>query len=93
MFKLEPSSALVVDYQLPDMGGIDFVQRCARTGLLSATIMTTKKGDIPTAVEAFREGISDFFPEPFDQRLAQSLRHVLGKADGENNSGNDGDDK
>ena len=80
LFKHAPFSALVVDYQLADMGGVDFIHECAKQGLSPASIMTMSKGEIPAAVQALREGISDFLPEPYDHRLAQSLRRVLREA-------------
>jgi DNA-binding NtrC family response regulator len=83
LLKLVPSRALVVDHDLADMGGVDFIRVCANEGLSPVTIMTTNKGEISAAVQALREGISDFLPEPYDHRLAQSLRRALGEAGGQ----------
>jgi DNA-binding NtrC family response regulator len=45
-----------------------------------ATIMTTARGEIETAVEAMREGFSDYVAEPFDDRLTQALLSALSSA-------------
>ena len=62
------------------MGGVEFVQKCTKQGSSPASIMTMSKGEIPAAVQALREGISDFLPEPYDHRLAQALRRALREA-------------
>jgi len=84
LLKLAPRSALVVDFHLADMGGVDFVRICLEQELLSATIMTASESEISNAVQALRQGVSDFLPQPYDHRLAQSLRRALREYDFQN---------
>lgn len=77
LLRAAPRYALVVDYRLADMSGLEFVDACGALGLSPTTVMTTNDPGITAAVDALRAGISDFLPAPFDDRLAQALRRAL----------------
>lgn len=69
--------AMVVDAELSHGGSVALLRACVAAGVAPTSIMTTPHGAIGSAVEAMREGYSDYVPEPFDARLAQALRSAL----------------
>jgi FixJ family two-component response regulator len=65
-------SCLVLDLQLPDVGGLELQQRLAERGDSLAIVFITGHGDIPTSVQAMKQGAIDFLTKPFgpDELLA-----------------------
>jgi len=74
----ERFDALVLDMNLPDGNGIDFVETVRRSDPEVAIIVITGAGDIPVAVDAMRRGADNFLTKPFDSAsLAVYLRKNL----------------
>ncbi len=70
--------ALVLDVQLPDMSGLDILKQVMADGSDMAVVVITAHGSINMAVEAMREGASDFLMKPFTaERLIFTLRNAL----------------
>lgn len=78
LLRIARRHAMVVDASL-DNGGtsVELLHACVAAGIAPATVMTTARGQIQTAVEALREGFSDYVPEPYDDRLTQALLSAL----------------
>ena len=78
LLRIARRHAMVVDASL-DKGGtsVELLHACVAAGIAPATVMTTARGQIQTAVEALREGFSDYVPEPYDDRLTQALLAAL----------------
>lgn len=71
---------VLLDLQLPDMSGMDVLQRIHERGLTCAVIIVTAHGSVDVAVEAMRYGAVDFISKPFDAaRLRVTLDNVLDK--------------
>src|SRR5574342_1018563 len=68
---------VLLDLQMPKMGGIDVLRALGREGIDVPTIVITAHGSIESAVEAMKEGAFDFLPKPFDSR---HLEIVIRKA-------------
>jgi FixJ family two-component response regulator len=64
-------SCLVVDVELPDMGGLD-LQALLRDQPQVPVIFTAKRPDLRTAVLAIKAGAVEFLPEPVDEHLLLS---------------------
>jgi DNA-binding NtrC family response regulator len=68
---------LLLDLELPKLGGIEVLRRVRRDWPDVPVIIMTAFGTIARAVEAMKEGATDFITKPFDNDL---LNIVLSKA-------------
>ena len=57
---------ILLDYQMPDMNGIDVLKELRNRGHETPIVMVTAYGSIERAVQAMREGAYDFIPKPFE---------------------------
>ena len=72
--------AVLLDLNLPDMGGLDILHEINRRGISTEVLIITAHGSVDAAVEAIRAGAADFLEKPFDaERLRTSLANVLEK--------------
>jgi len=58
-----PYDIIVIDYQLPDMTGIDIARKLLADDPVRPLLMVTGKGNERVAVEALQLGISDYIPK------------------------------
>ena len=66
---------LVLDVQMPDITGVELLERMAGQGIAVATIIITGHGDVPLAVKAMKAGALDFIETPRTLFLKASARH------------------
>jgi DNA-binding NtrC family response regulator len=59
---------LLLDLQMPRMGGIEVLRALRKEGIDVPTIVITAHGSIETAVEAMKEGANDFITKPVDAK-------------------------
>ena len=84
---------VITDFQLPDIDGLEIIERLAKLDAKIIPIMMTGFGTIETAVRAMKSGAFDFITKPFDldtvavvvRKAAELLRlrqenHLLRKA-------------
>jgi DNA-binding NtrC family response regulator len=57
---------VLLDLQMPKMGGIEVLRALRKEGLDVPAIVITAHGSIETAVEAMKEGAYDFITKPVD---------------------------
>ena len=82
--KGDQPGCLVLDVRMPEMSGLEVQQRLNRMGSMLPIILITGHGDIPMAVQAMKDGASDFLQKPFrDQDLLDRINAAL-KQDAEN---------
>ena len=73
-----PFDAIVLDVQLPDMSGLEILAKVAAETPNTAVVVITAHGSVNMAVDAMREGASDFLMKPFNaERLIFTLRNAL----------------
>lgn len=69
---------LVLDLRMPGMSGRELQKRLLEMGSELPIIFVTAHGDVPTAVEAVKDGAMDFVQKPFpDQRLLDKINSAL----------------
>jgi two-component system, LuxR family, response regulator FixJ len=82
-----PSAAcrcIITDVRMPQMSGIDLMQRLRDEGVDVPVIVMTGHGDVPLAVQAMKLGAVDFLEKPFDDDvIIASVRAALGRTKSE----------
>ena len=62
----DPPHVLVLDLRLPDGSGLDLLPRLKGMAPQMKVVVITAFGDLPTAVEAMRQGATDFLKKPYE---------------------------
>lgn len=65
---------LVLDVRMPGMGGLELQGKLLELGYTLPIIFITAYGELPTAVQAMKNGAIDFFEKPYDSE--QMLEHI-----------------
>jgi two-component system response regulator FixJ len=63
---------LITDIRMPEMTGIELLQRIKGRNPCLPAIVITGHGDVPLAVEAMKAGAIDFIEKPFDEEAILS---------------------
>ncbi|MBT1070953.1 sigma-54-dependent transcriptional regulator [Pelotalea chapellei] len=73
-----PFDAIVLDINLPDGNGLDFIETVRGQDPCIPIIVITGSGDVPLAVEAMQRGADNFLSKPVDNAaLGAYLRKTL----------------
>jgi two-component system, NtrC family, response regulator HydG len=77
-FSCSPSDVVVTDLSMPNMGGIEFVERLRREAVDVPVIVTTANHDLQSALLAMRAGAEDYITKPIDfEMLHIALERAL----------------
>ena len=57
---------LITDIRMPDMSGLELMERLARTDPDIPVIVITAHSDLDSAVSAYQGGAFEYLPKPFD---------------------------
>jgi DNA-binding NtrC family response regulator len=69
---------VLLDIKLPDVSGLEVLDRIAEDGMKCPVVVITAHGSIKLAVDAMRAGAADFLVKPFNaQRLKVALASVF----------------
>src|SRR5579871_6813926 len=69
---------MLLDLVMPDMGGVEVLQKLRATNADLPVIVLTAKGGIDSAVEAMKAGANDFLVKPASpERMTASIRNQL----------------
>ena len=79
----EPYDALLVDWQLPDGSGIDWVRTLRRRGLSTPILMLTARDRLGDRIDGLDAGADDYLVKPFEpEEMAARLRAVCRRSAG-----------
>jgi len=71
-------TVILLDLKLPDMDGIDILKKLKSSGSDARTIIITAHGSVTVAVEAMRQGATDFLLKPFNaDRIITTVKNAL----------------
>lgn len=60
---------LLVDFQLPDMTGLEVIRQMAARPIRHPIIVMSGRGDVGTVVQTIKAGAFDFVEKPIDRRV------------------------
>jgi len=74
---------IVTDVRMPQMTGIELIDRLKSLGVSTPVIVITGHADVPMAIHAMKQGVADFIEKPFsDDAILSVIRAILERADG-----------
>ena len=75
----EPVDAIISDYKMPGMNGLEFLQRAAKQAPSTPRILVTAFPDLEIAIRAINEAnIENFFTKPFEpDQVLNVVRQLL----------------
>ena len=80
MVEKEKYSVIFCDIKMPEMDGMEVLDRFAQMGIDSAVIMISGHGDIDTAVDCIKKGAFDFIQKPLDlNRILITIKNATEK--------------
>jgi two-component system response regulator FixJ len=70
-------ACLVTDLRMPEISGVQLLEKLAEMGATVPSIVITGHGDVPMAVAAMKAGAIDFIEKPFeDEVLVEAIRRA-----------------
>ncbi len=80
MVDKEKYSVIFCDIKMPEMDGMEVLDKFAEMGVDSAVVMISGHGDIGTAVECIKKGAFDFIQKPLDlNRILITIKNATEK--------------
>ena len=77
LFQKSRYPLVITDLKMPEMDGIELMERIKATDRKTLVIVITGHGSIESAVEALKKGAYDFIPKPFKP---EALKVIIDRA-------------
>jgi two-component system response regulator FixJ len=75
-------ACLVTDLKMPDLSGVELLQKLNGMDVTMPTVVITGHGDVPMAVAAMKAGAVDFIEKPFeDEVLIEAIKRAASRLD------------
>jgi DNA-binding response OmpR family regulator len=72
--------AVITDWKMPEMDGIDLVRKIKKENPGIAAVMITGYPSVESSMQAIRSGVSDYVPKPFTpEELSDAMIRALAK--------------
>ncbi len=82
LFETEKFDIVLCDIKMPDMDGIEVLQKMMEKNSEVPVIMISGHGNVDTAVDAIKKGAYDFIEKPLDlNRLLVTIRNAVERKD------------
>ena len=76
----EKYNIIFCDIKMPEMDGMEVLDKLTESGIESAVVMISGHGDIDTAVECIKKGAFDFIQKPLDlNRILITIKNATDK--------------
>ena len=76
----EKYSVIFCDIKMPEMDGLEVLEKLHQIGVDAAVVMISGHGDINVAVECIKKGAFDFIPKPLDlNRILITIKNATEK--------------
>ena len=70
-------ACLITDLRMPDMSGVELLEKLKGVGASIPAVVITGHGDVPMAVAAMKAGAVDFTEKPFeDEALIEAIKRA-----------------
>ena len=80
MVEKEKYSVIFCDIKMPEMDGMEVLEKLSSMGVDAAIVMISGHGDIDTAVECIKKGAFDFIQKPLDlNRILITIKNATEK--------------
>ncbi len=80
MAEKEKYSVIFCDIKMPEMDGLEVLEKLHQIGVDAAVVMISGHGDINVAVECIKKGAFDFIPKPLDlNRILITIKNATEK--------------
>lgn len=80
MVEKEKFDVIFCDIKMPEMDGIEVLDKLTKMGIDAAIVMISGHGDIDTAVECIKKGAFDFIQKPLDlNRILITIKNATEK--------------
>ena len=84
---MEPFDAIILDRMLPDMDGLEIVQRLRTSGVDAPVLMLSALGRASNRVEGLEAGVDDYLAKPYEpEELTARLKALVRRAEGRTHS-------
>jgi len=71
---------IVTDVRMPEMSGLELVEKLKALGVADPVIVITGHADVPMAIQAMHAGVADFLEKPFsDEAILEAVRSALAR--------------
>ena len=81
LVRKEKYDVIFCDIKMPNMDGIEFLDKAMEAGTDSPIVMISGHGDIETAVDCIKKGAFDFIQKPLDlNRILITIKNATDKA-------------
>jgi FixJ family two-component response regulator len=75
---IHQAGCLICDVRMPEISGLDLLERLSATGFILPVIFITAFADVPMAVRALKSGAVEFVEKPFEAKgMLARIRNAL----------------